>query len=121
LGDDGKARLASFESYLNDTLQTEAKSAEDALTALKKALPSPLTDVAWQAQCAAIGGSPQATELLEAIHARLKAMAEATAAPAVQWSTWTNAYDQKVKTTTADRDALAGLLDPTGRKRREAA
>lgn len=68
LGDDGKARLASFESYLNDTLQTEAKSAEDALTALKKALPSPLTDVAWQAQCAAIGlEAPQATELLEAI------------------------------------------------------
>lgn len=121
LGDDGKARLASFESYLNDTLQTEAKSAEDALTALKKALPSPLTDVAWQAQCAAIGlEAPQATELLEAIHARLKAMAEATAAPAVQWSTWTNAYDQKVKTTTADRDALAGLLDPTGRKEKEA-
>ncbi|WP_040234073.1 AAA family ATPase, partial [Xanthomonas citri] len=56
---------------------------------------------------------------LEAIHARLKAMAEATAAPAVQWSAWTNAYDQKVKTTTADRDALAGLLDPTGRKEKE--
>ena len=120
LGDDGKARLASFESYLNDTLQTEAKSAEDALTALKKALPSPLTDVAWQAQCAAIGlEAPQATELFEAIHARLKAMAEATAAPAVQWSVWTNAYDQKVKTTSADRDALAGLLDPTGRKEKE--
>ena len=46
-------------------------------------------------------------------------MAEATAAPAVQWSVWTNAYDQKVKTTSADRDALAGLLDPTGRKEKE--
>lgn len=120
LGDEGKARLISFESYLNDTLQAEAKSAEDALTALKKALPSPLTDVAWQAQCAAIGlEAAQATELLEAIHARLKAMSEATVAPAVEWSVWTNAFDQKVKTTSADRDALAGLLDPTGRKEKE--
>jgi len=120
LGDEGKARLASFESYLNDTLQTEAKRAEDALTALKKALPSPLTDVAWQAQCAAIGlEASQATELLESIHARVKAMTEATAPSAVEWSVWTNAYDQKVKTTTADRDELAGLLDPTGRKEKE--
>lgn len=120
LGDEGKARLASFESYLNDTLQTDAKSAEDALTALKKALPSPLTDVAWQAQCAAIGlEAAQATELLEAIHTRLKAMLEATAAPSVEWSVWTNAYDQKVKTTGAERDALAGLLDPKGRKEKE--
>jgi len=120
LEDEGKARLASFESYLNDTLQTEAKSAEDALKALKKALPSPLTDVAWQAQCAVIGlEAAQATELLEAIHTRLKAMDEATAAPPVEWSMWTNAYDQKVKATGAERDALAGLLDPTGRKEKE--
>ncbi len=120
LGDDGKARLANFENYLNATLQTEAKSAEDALTALKKALPSPLTDVAWQAQCSAIGLEPeQATQLLKAIHTRLKAMLEATAAPSVEWSVWTNAYDQKVKTTGAERDALAGLLDPKGRKEKE--
>ncbi|UKE46254.1 AAA family ATPase [Xanthomonas cerealis] len=120
LGDDGKARLASFENYLNDTLQTEAKTAEDALTALKKALPSPLTDVAWQAQCAAIGlEAEQATQLLKAIHTRLKAMTEATAASPVEWSMWTNAYDQKVKTTSAERDALAGLLDPKGRKEKE--
>jgi len=120
LRDDGKARLASFENYLNATLQTEAKSAEDALTALKKALPSPLTDVAWQAQCAAIGlEAEQATQLLKAIHTRLKAMFEATAAPSVEWSVWTNAYDQKVKTTGVERDALAGLLDPKGRKEKE--
>jgi energy-coupling factor transporter ATP-binding protein EcfA2 len=120
LGEVGKARLASFESYLNDTLQTEAKSAEDALKTLKKALPSPLTGVAWQAHCAAIGlEAAQATELLEAIHTRLKAMDEATAAPPVEWSMWTNAYDQKVKATSAERDALVGLLDPTGRKEKE--
>ncbi|MCE4344081.1 AAA family ATPase [Xanthomonas hortorum pv. vitians] len=120
LGDDGKARLASFEHYLNDTLQTEAKSAEDALEALKKALPAPLADVAWQAQCAAIGlETEQATQLLKAIHARLKAMTEATAAPAVEWSVWTNAYDQKVKSTTAERNALAVLLDPKGRAEKE--
>jgi len=120
LGDEGKARLASFESYLNDTLQTEAKSAEDALTTLKKPLPSPLTDVAWQAQCAAVGlETEQATQLLTAIHTRLKAMLEATVAPSVEWSLWTNAYDQKVKTTSAERDALAGLLDPKGRKEKE--
>ncbi|WP_256046688.1 AAA family ATPase [Xanthomonas translucens] len=120
MGDDGKARLASFENYLNATLQTEAKSAEDALTALKKALPSPLTDVAWQAQCAAIGlEAEQATQLLKAIHTRLKAMTEAVAAPAVEWSVWTNAHDQKIKATTTERDALVGLLDPTGRKEKE--
>jgi len=120
LGDDGKARLSSFENYLNSTLQTEAKSAEDALTTLKKALPSPLTDVAWQAQCAAVGlETEQATQLLTAIHTRLKAMLEATVAPSVEWSLWTNAYDQKVKTTSAERDALAGLLDPKGRKEKE--
>lgn len=120
LGDDGKARLSSFENYLNSTLQTEAKSAEDALTTLKKALPSPLTDVAWQAQCAAVGvEAEQATQLLKAIHTRLKAMLEATVAPSVEWSLWTNAYDQKVKATSAERDALAGLLDPKGRKEKE--
>ena len=121
LGNEGKARLTSFESYLNDTLQTEAKSAEDALEALKKKLPNPLTDVAWQAQCAAIGlEATQATELFEAIHARLKAMGEATVPPAVEWSVWTNAYDQKVKAVGEERDELAGLLDPTGRKEKEA-
>lgn len=120
LGDDGKARLASFEEYLRDTLQTDAKSAEDALTALKKALPSPLTDVAWLAQCAAIGlEAEQATQLLSAIQTRLKAMTDATAAPPVEWSIWTNAYDQKIKATSAERDALAGLLDPKGRKEKE--
>ena len=120
LGDDGKARLTSFENYLNSTLQAEAKSAEDALTTLKKALPSPLTDVAWQAQCAAVGlEAEQATQLLKAIHTRLKAMLEATVAPSVEWSLWTSAYDQKVKTTSAERDALAGLLDPKGRKEKE--
>ncbi|MDR7194871.1 AAA family ATPase [Luteimonas terrae] len=121
LGEDGKARLASFEHYLNDTLQTEAKTAEDNLATLKKALPSPLSDVAWQGQCAAIGlEADQATPLLNAIHARLKAMSEATEAPPVEWSMWTNAYDQKVKTTSDERDTLVGLLDPKGRKEKEA-
>ncbi|MEB1895206.1 AAA family ATPase [Xanthomonas campestris pv. campestris] len=120
LEDEGKARLISFENYLNDTLQMEAKSAEDALTTLKKALPSAPTDVAWQAQCAAIGlEAEQATQLLKAIHTRLKAMMEATAAPSVEWELWTNAYDQKIKSTTAERDALAGLLDPKGRRDKE--
>lgn len=120
LGDDGKSRLASFEHYLNDTLQREAKSAEDALAARIKGVPNAPTDVAWQAQCAAIGlEAEQATQLLEAIHARLKAMTEATSAPNVDWSLWTRAYDQKVKTTTAERDALALLLDPKGRAEKE--
>ncbi len=120
LGDDGKARLASFDDYLKGKLQTEAKSAEDALAVLKKALPSPLADVAWKAQCAAIGLDPeQATQLFKAINARLKAMTEATTAPSVEWSVWTNAHDQKIKAATTERDALVGLLDPTGRKERE--
>lgn len=120
LGEDGKARLASFEHYLNDTLQTEAKTSEDALAALKKKLPSPLSDVAWQAQCAAVGlEAEQATQLLKAIEARLNAMTEATAAPPVEWSIWSNAYDQKLKKTAAERDALASLLDPKGRKEKE--
>ncbi|WDJ86962.1 AAA family ATPase [Xanthomonas campestris] len=120
LEDEGKARLISFENYLNDTLQMEAKSAEDALTTLKKALPIAPTDVAWQAQCAAIGlEAEQATQLLKAIHTRLQAMMEATAAPSVEWSLWTNAYDQKIKSTTAERDALVELLDPKGRKEKE--
>lgn len=120
LENEGKARLISFEKYLNDTLQMEAKSAEDALTTLKNALPIAPTDVAWQAQCAAIGlEAEQATQLLKAIHTRLKAMMEATAASSVEWSLWTNAYDQKIKSTTAERDALVGLLDPKGRKEKE--
>lgn len=120
LGKDGKARLTSFEQYLNDTLQTEAKTAEDKLATLKKALPSPLPDVAWQAQCAAIGiETESATQLLNAIQARLRAMTEATAAPPVEWSVWTNAYDHKVKTASAERDALVGLLDPNGRREKE--
>ncbi|CTP86380.1 hypothetical protein XTPLMG728_1205 [Xanthomonas translucens pv. poae] len=121
LGDEGKERLTSFERHLNDKLQTEAKAAEDSLAALKKALPSPLTDVAWQAQCNVLGlDVEQATVLFKAIDARLKAIAEASAAPSVEWSVLTNALDQKVKTTTEERHALAVLLDPKGRSQKEA-
>lgn len=120
LESEGKERLASFEHYLNDKLQTEAKSSENALAALKRALPSPIADVAWHAQCAFIGlETEHAAELLKAVHARLKAMTEAAAAPTVDWSGWTSAYDQKVKSTTAERDALAALLDPKGRADKE--
>lgn len=121
LANEGKERLVSFEHYLNDKLQTEAKAAEDALTALKRTLPSPLTDVAWQALCATIDlDAQQATQLLHAIHARLKAMTEATEAPPTEWSVWTDAHGQKVKATTEERDALAVLLDPKGRAEKEA-
>ncbi len=119
---DGKARLASFEQYLNDTLQIEAKTAEETLASLSKDLPTFLEST-WQTQCSAVGLDSEQTGLLaNEIYARIKAMSCATEmaeVPAVTWSIWSNALNHAVATTTAKRDALAALLDPAGRAQKE--
>lgn len=121
---DGKERLGSFEQYLSATLQTEAKAAETALATLA---PPPLIDASastWQAQCGAVGlNCEQATELAQNIDGRIKAMGSATdlsAVPPLDWSPWTDAVTSSTASITAQRDALATLLDPAGRAQKEA-
>lgn len=120
---EGKERLTSFEQYLNDTLQTEAKAAEEALVTLTKSLPNKIAEPAWQSQCSAVGlDTQQASALANEIDARLKAMSSATDladVPPVTWSVWTDALGHAVATTTSQRDALATLLDPGGRSQKE--
>ncbi|MCO7473039.1 AAA family ATPase [Stenotrophomonas maltophilia] len=121
---EGKARLKSFEEYLNATLQTEAKAAEVTLATLTLPVPTDATTPAWQAQCAAVGlDNEQATALAQGINARIKAMGDATAlsdVPAIAWSLWADALASTIATTTGQRDALATLLDPAGRAQKEA-
>lgn len=123
LESEGKERLASFEQYLNDTLQTEAKAAEDALVSLTKVLPSKIPESTWQSQCSAVGLDTDKTGVLaNEIDARLKAIGIATDmadVPVVTWSTWADALGHAVGTTTAQRNALAVLLDPAGRSQKE--
>lgn len=126
LNSDGRERLASFEDYLNATLQTDAKAAEDTLTTLMAALPKEVveTSAAWQSQCAAarLDGA-QAATFAQEVNARLRALGVATdmaSIPSIKWSTWTEALDHTKVATTAQRDALATLLDPSGRAQKEA-
>ncbi len=124
LGAEGKDRLKSFEEYLNATLQTEAKAAEATLATLILPVPKDATTPAWQAQCAAVGfDNDQAAALAQGINARIKGMGNAIAlsdVPAIGWSLWADALSSTIATTTAQRDTLATLLDPTGRAQKEA-
>lgn len=121
---EGKERLTSFEQYLNNLLQTEARAADEALLTLTNALPSKIAEPAWQSQCGAIDlDSERADSLANEIDARLKAMtcaADLTDVPSVTWSVWTDALGHAVAKKTAQRDTLAVLLDPTGRSQKEA-
>ncbi|RBA49962.1 chromosome segregation protein SMC [Xanthomonas oryzae pv. oryzae] len=121
---DGKDRLKSFEQYLNSTLQTQAKAAEDTLATLTLPALKDATTPGWQAHCAAVGlDNEQATALAKDINARINAMGSAIAmsdVPAIGWSLWEDALASTIATTTAQRDALATLLDPAGRGQKEA-
>lgn len=123
LEEDGKERLLSFEKYLSDNLQTEAKTAENTLDALTKALPNAIQESNWQSICNNIGlNVEQATTLAREFNARLKALCAATdvtEVPAVNWKIWTDAYTKTVEKAIAERDALAVLLDPAGRAGKE--
>ncbi|MEN5206962.1 AAA family ATPase [Stenotrophomonas terrae] len=124
LESEGKQRLTSFEQHLNATLQTEAKAAEETLITLTSALPKKMSAPAWQSQCAAVGlDSVQTGSLAQEIDARLKAMSSAidlADIPKAAWSLWTDAHERTMIETTAQREALAVLLDPAGRAKKEA-
>lgn len=124
LDGEGKDRLKSFDQYLSATLQTEAKAAEAALTALTLPALIDAESPSWQAQCAAVTlDSEQAAALAQNINARVKAMGSAielSAVPEMDWSPWTGALASSTATITAQREALATLLDPAGRAQKEA-
>ncbi|TDV99135.1 RecF/RecN/SMC family protein [Halomonas alkaliantarctica] len=123
LESEGKERLLSFEQYLTDTLQNEAKAAESALASLVEALPSKLDGLAWQSQFSTVGlDTAKATMLVDDINARLEAINHAVDLfniPSVDWMVWADALSDAVTALTAKRDALASLLDPAGRAQKE--
>ncbi len=120
---EGKNRLISFEQYLTDTLQADARAAEDALATLIKALPSYFDEPGWKAQFSAVGlDTERADVLISEIKARLEAIKNATdlaSVPTVNWEVWTDALSHAVTEATTQRDALATLLDPKGRAQKE--
>lgn len=123
LESEGKARLASFEQYLNDTLQAEATAAADILNSLTRELPTKIPAAVWQVQCSAIGlNTEQAVQLANEIEARIEAlnnMTEISNVPDVSWSIFKEALHQCISQVTAQCNALAVLLDPTGRAQKE--
>jgi len=121
LAGEGRQRMADFATYVANKLQADATTAEKDRDALVTGIPGAAAPDYWPGIGVTTGMTPDAAELLgQQVEQRLGNLRAGDAiVTAVDWEPFRTAVAQTVASLTAERDALAQLLDPEGRKRKE--
>lgn len=122
LAEEGRQRMADFAAYVANKLQADATTAEKDRDALIAGIPGAAAPDYWPGIGVTTGMTPDAAELLgQQVEQRLGNLRAGDAiVTVVDWEPFRTAVAQTLASLSADRDALAQLLDPEGRKRKEA-
>ncbi|SDF26813.1 hypothetical protein [Dyella sp. 333MFSha] len=123
LAPDANLRMANFADYVANHLEADAVAAERALGEWVASVPETPNSDYWASVGASIGLGPEAvTALGRQVADRLAALRGVRAvaqAPLVAWEDFNAAAEDRLRTLAAERDALAGLMDPAGRQQRQ--
>lgn len=121
LDDGAKKRLSAFADYVGKQLEADAVAAEKALATWIQAIPGSQPPSYWSGLVNSIGMTAEtAVSLGQQVEQRLTALrAGDLVVPGVDWAPFQEASARRITDLTAHRDALAAVVNPVERQKKQ--